>query len=379
MSRAHTPLYGVIARLLMGLMVAVLAACAGPDRPKPTVLEPNKALIGVQRAWSSSLGPVDFPLEVRVLGEQIYVAGADGVVAALNARTGADLWRTRLATPLSAGVGSDGRYAAVVTRENDLIVLDAGKSSWRRKLPAMTLTAPLIAGGRVFTLSSDKTVSAFDLANGAPLWQQRRSSDALVLGQAGLLTAVGNTLVAGLGGRLVGMDPSNGKSLWETVVANSRGTNEVERLADVVEGFSRLGDQLCVRAFQYAVACVDGKTGRIVWSKPANGNSGLTGDEAVIFGTESDGKLLAWKRQNGEPLWTSERLRFWGLSAPVLSGSTLVVGDSTGVVHFLSKQDGSPLNRISTDDSAIVTRPVLSGSNVIVVTRKGLVQALRPE
>jgi outer membrane protein assembly factor BamB len=81
-------------------------------------------------------------------------------------------------------VGSDGRYAAVVSRANELLVLDAGKLVWRQKLKVLTLTAPLVAGGRVFTQSTDRSVSAFDASSGQRLWQQQKTGDSLVLGQS---------------------------------------------------------------------------------------------------------------------------------------------------------------------------------------------------
>ena len=81
-------------------------------------------------------------------------------------------------------------------------VLDGGKELWRQKLAAVTLTAPLVAGGRVFALSGDRSVSAFDAASGRKLWQQQRTGEALVLGRSGIIMAIGDTLVAGLGGGL---------------------------------------------------------------------------------------------------------------------------------------------------------------------------------
>ena len=370
----------VVMRYLFALVAAgLLAACAGPDRPKPAALAPNVPLMNVRAVWSGSVGAVDFPLDVRVVDGRAYVAGGNGVVAALDAQTGADVWRIHLDTPLSAGVGSDGRYAAVVSRANELIVLDGGKVLWRQKLKALTLTAPLVAGARVFTLSSDRTVSAFDAAGGQKLWQQTRTGDPLVLGQAGLLTAVGDTLVVGFAGRVAGLNPANGNARWETAVVSPRGTNEVERLVDVVAGFSREGNQVCLRAFQYAVSCVDAASGRLLWSKPANGGNGVSGDAAVVVGSESDGRLYAWKRKDGERLWDVERYRFRVLSAPLVVGRSLVVGDDSGNLHFLSKDDGSALNRLMTDDSGIAVAPVLSGKTLLAVSRRGSIYAFRPE
>lgn len=366
-------------KLLAMVLLALLAACAGTERPKPAPLAVNVPLLGVRPVWTASVGPVDFALDVRVVDGRAYLASSSGTVVSLDAQTGADVWRTALDTPLSAGVGSDGRYSAVVTRANELVVLDGGKVAWRQKLKALTLTAPLVAGGRVFALSSDRSVSAFDASSGQKLWQQQKPGEALVLGQAGLLTAVADTLVVGFGSRLVGLNPLNGATRWDTPVVSARGTNEVERLSDIVAGYSREGSQLCVRAFQYAVACTDAGTGRVQWSKPANGSSGISGDASVVYGSDSDGRLSAWGRKDGEKAWTLDRYRFRLLTAPLVAGRSLIVGDDSGNLHFLSKEDGAPLNRIVTDESGLFVPPVLVGKTLLAVSRRGSVYAFRPE
>ena len=361
------------------LLLTGLVACSTPDVTKPADLGPNLALLGVKRVWNAAIGPVNFPLEVNVKGSQIYVASSGGTVAAIDSRTGGDVWRLALNTPLSAGVGSDGRYAAVVSRGNELITIDAGHEVWRQKLNALTLTAPLVAGERVFVLGADRSVAAFDVATGRKLWQQQRSAESLSLGQAGVLLPVGDTLVVGLGGHLLGLNPSNGNTVWDASVANSRGTNEVERLVDLVAGVSRAGDQLCVRAFQSAVGCTSIASGKAIWSKTAAGSTGIAGDSANLYGTESDGRLVAWKRSDGERLWVSERLRFRTLSAPVVAGRSLVLGDNSGTLHFLLREDGSPLNRMPTDGSPIAVTPVLVGSTLVAVTQRGGVFGYRPQ
>lgn len=374
------PFFGASKRRLgVILLGGVLVACAGHEKPKPQDLGPNTALIGIRSAWTSNAGEVGFPLNIQILENVLYVAGSEGVVAAIDARTGGDVWRVALGTALSAGVGADGRYASVVSRENELITLNAGREVWRQRLAAVTLTAPLVAGDRVFILSADRSVSAFDAASGRKLWQQQRSGDALVLAQAGVIVAVGDTLVVGQGGKLVGMNPQNGNNRWESTIASSRGTNEVERLVDLVSGMSRVGDQICVRAFQSSVGCVDAAKGAFIWSKPASGSTGVHGDDTVVLGTENDGRIRAWRRTDGEQLWKSDRLRHRSLSAPLLVGRALVVGDNSGTLHFLSRQDGEPLNRMDTDGSPVVAGPVLVGQTVVAVTKRGGIFGFKPE
>ncbi|MFO1262419.1 MAG: outer membrane protein assembly factor BamB [Rhodoferax sp.] len=367
------------ALLATAVVVAGLTACSGTKRPKPADLGPNPAAIGVRTAWTASIGSVTFPLSARVVDNLVYLASSDGVVVAIDARTGGDLWRSNLGVKLNAGVGSDGRYAAVVSRDGELINLDGGKEIWRQKLGATSLTAPLVAGSRVFVLAADRAVTAYDAQSGRKLWSQPRTGDALTLGKSGIIMAVGDTLVVGQGGRLVGMQPLTGKVRWDVQVANSRGTNEVERLVDLIAGVSRQGDQVCARAFQSTVGCVDASRGTLLWSKSANGATGLDGDAQMVYGTESDGNVVAWQRKDGERMWVSELLRYRYLTAPTVVGKSVVVGDDTGTVHFLSSDKGNTLNRMSTDGSPIVTTPVLAGQTLVVVTQRGGVFGFKSE
>jgi outer membrane protein assembly factor BamB len=351
----------------------------GVEKPKPADLGPNVALIGVRQAWTNRMGSVTQPMTVSVSGTTVTVSGSDGTVAAINAATGADLWRANVGGPIAAGAGSDGQTAAVVTASNELVAIAGGKQIWREKLPAVSYTAPFVAGGRVFVLGGDRSVSAFDGRTGRKLWTQTRPGEPLVLRHAGVMLAVGNTLVVGLSGRLAGLDPLTGRAVWEAPIATPRGINDVERLVDLVGTVSRVGESVCARAFQAAVGCVDTSRGMVVWTKAANGSEGLTGDGTTIFGTEEDGRVMAWQRANGERAWQSDRLRYRTLTAPLLLGRSVVIGDDTGIVHMLSRQDGSPLNRFTPDGSAIMAAPVVAGNTLVVLTRNGGVYGYVPE
>ncbi|MFD1710739.1 outer membrane protein assembly factor BamB [Ottowia sp. GY511] len=362
------------------LAAVVLAGCAsGSARPKPAELPPNVALMGVRAAWTARIPAVNFPLQVRVLGSQVLLAGSDGSLVTLDANTGGEVARANAGAALSAGVGGDGKTTAVVTRDNVVIALQGGREVWRYRLPTQSYTAPLVAGGRVFVLGADRSLTALDGSAGTLLWNLQRTAEPLVLRQAGVLTAVGNTLVAGLAGRLVGVDPDTGNVRWEAPVASARGTNDVERLVDLVGGVRRQGNVVCARAFQAAVGCVDTYNGNVAWTRPANGATGVDGDDQRVFGAESDGRVFAWRADTGDRAWASDRLQWRYLTAPLVLGRSVVVGDETGLVHFLSREDGSPLTRVSTDSSGIAVAPVLAGNTLVVVTRNGGVYGFRPD
>ena len=375
--------YGQVSRAPLAIvLVAMLSGCSmfsASTKPQPAALQAVSGAISARQAWSARIGPVNFPLDVSIVGATVFVAGSDGSVAALDVRTGGDVWRANVGSPIAAGVGSDGKVAAVVTQFNDVVALQDGREIWRQKLSAQAYTSPLVAGGRVFVLAADRSVNAFDGQTGRKLWTQQRPNEPLVLRQSGVILAVGDTLVVGLSGRLAGLNPSNGSVRWEAPIASPRGINDVERLVDLVGRVSRDGDIVCARAFHATVGCVNTVKGNLLWTKPANGSQGIHGDDRFLFGTESDGTVQAWRRADGERAWSTDGLRHRSLTAPLVVGRSIAIGDFAGFVHLLSREDGAALNRLTTDGSAIAAAPVLAGDTLIAVTRNGGVYGFVPE
>lgn len=361
------------------LMLSACSLFGSNSATKPAALEQITPAIAGRVVWEARLDSVQFPLSIAAVGEQFVVAGSDGVVTALLASNGKPLWRAEVGQKLSAGVGSDGRFAAVVTRNSELVVLDGGKTAWRKTLSTPVIAAPLVAGERVFVLTVDRQVLAFDALDGHKLWEMRRPGDALTLAQAGVIGAYKDTLIVGQGPRLTGVDPLKGTVRWEASVANPRGTNEVERLADLVGPMLRSGDLLCARAFQSAVGCVNADRGVAQWSRNVGGVNGIGGDAKIVVGGDASDRLTAWNAANGEVNWTAEQFQNRRLSAPLVQGATVLVGDFEGYVHFLNRETGKTQLRLSTDGSAIAAAPVALGTTVLVATRKGGLFALRPE
>ena len=350
--------------------VAMLAACAS-SKPTPAPLEALTPKIAAATAWTASVGSVKFPLAVAVHRGTFTVAADDGTVLAVDAETGRELWRGTAGAALSAGVGSDGRFASVVTRDGNLVVLEQGQVKWRKPLGTRVTTAPLVAGERVFVLGVDRSVQAFDVLDGRKLWAVPRTGDPLTLSQSGVITAAGDTLVAGQGPRLAGFDPVRGSIRWDVVVGSPRGANEIERLADLVGPAARVGEWVCARSFQAAVGCVNAERGTAAWSKNVGGTDAVAADAQFVFAGDASDRISAWKTPNGDAAWTSDKLMHRGLSAPLSIGASVVYGDADGILHWLARDTGEAQLRLPTDGSAIAAPPVATGKTVLAVTRKG--------
>jgi outer membrane assembly lipoprotein YfgL len=361
----------------LALLAALLLAACAAEKPNPTPLEPLDPKLNARTVWTTRLDGVKFPLTVVARDGMFVVAGSDGAVLALDAASGQPRWRGDAGKAISAGVGSDGRYAAVATRDNELVVFDAGNELWRKRLNSRITTAPLVAGERVFVMGVDRVVAAYDVIDGRLLWRAQRPSDALTLSQPGVLAAYKNTLVAGQGPLMVGLDPLRGGVRWEVAMANPRGTNEIERLADLVGPPLRIGDTLCARAFQSAVACARADNGTLRWSRNVGGQHAVGGDAELMAGADASDRVTAWKTETGDIAWTQEKFLYRGLSAPLVTPQAVLFGDAEGYVHALSRADGQPIGRFTTDGSAIAAQPVVQNGTVLVVTRNGGLHAFR--
>jgi outer membrane assembly lipoprotein YfgL len=359
----------------LSLLAVLLAACSS-DRPKPTPLEDVKPVIEASSAWTLSIGNIRFPLVPTVRDGVLFVAD-DSELMAVQADSGSVLWRASPGGDIAAGVGSDGRFASVVTRGNEVVTFDSGREVWRKRVPSAVVTPPLVAGERVFVIGVDRAVHAFDALDGRRLWVLQRPGEALTLAQASVIAAFRNSLLVAQGQRLTAVDPLRGTVQWEVALASPRGSNEVERLTDLIGPAARVGDRVCARAFQSAVGCVDASRGALLWSRNQAGAQAVSADAEQVVGADASDRITAWKAGNGDTLWSNEKLLYRGLSGAVALGDSVVFGDSEGYVHFLRASTGEAQLRLPTDGKPVIGTPVVAGGTLVVITRSGGIHAFR--
>lgn len=364
-------------RWILIVSSAVFLTACGSSKPQPAQIPSVKADKPIQALWKFKLGDdVSFVQSLQVVQERLSLTTDDGNIAVVNVRNGQAVWLFDLKTALNTGTGFDGEHVAVVTLNNELVLLKAGKVLWRSRLTSQSYTHPLIAGERVFMMMADRSVLAFDLASGQRLWMQQRPGEPLVLKQNGVLMPFQNTLLVGLGGRLTALNPDNGQVKWDVPVANPRGINDLERLVDLVAKPSRVENSVCVRAFQAQVGCVDAFRGSVLWTRSSVGSQGVDGDAKTLIGTESNGMVQAWSRTSGDRLWDSDRLKYRELTGPLFTSKGIVIGDSGGWLYLLSAADGSLINRVQTSTDGFASTPTaLADGGFVVLTRNGLLLA----
>ena len=359
------------------VLLGLLAACGSSSRPEPPPIGEFKVQQAIKTLWTFKFAAADqLNQSLQIVNDHVALASADGTVAVVNTTDGKLSWKYALGMRLLSGAGFDGEKLAVISASNELVVLQDGKLLWRKRMKAQSYTNPLVAGDRVFVLLADRSVAAFDAGTGQPLWTQQRPGEPLVLKQNGVLSAFQNSLLAGMGGHLVSLNPDNGQILWDVAIANPRGINDLERLVDLVASPSRVRNSVCVRAFQAQIGCVDASRGALVWNKSSVGIKGLGGEAEVLVSSESNGVVRAWSRSTGERVWDTDRLKYRELSAPLWTTKGVVVGDEGGWIYVLSGKDGSLLNRLQTTASGFASAPTpMADGGFVMLSRNGQLSA----
>lgn len=362
------------------LSAAPLAGCGGlaifsSGRAKIPDLPPVAGGGSIKSAWSAAL-PGAAGFQPALATGKIWAATPSGSLAVLDGRSGQADWQVEVGRALVGGVGTDGRIGAVAARDGAVVAFGAdGKQRWASAVGAEVVTVPAVGHGLVVVRTSDNRVTALDSVTGGRRWSFQRQAPSLVLRQTGAVVIDATQVYVGLpGGRMLAVATESGAQRWEAAVSLPRGSNEIERIADVAGTPVLSSNDLCAAAFQGRVACLDIGTGRTLWSRDLSSAAGVDVDARGLVVADEKGHIHLFSR-SGSSVWRQEKLAGRGLSAPILASSHVLIGDSEGVIHLLRRDDGALLARIE------LGRPVSGAavkidSLVVVQTVGGALHAL---
>ena len=379
----------VTEKLVAASLLALMAGCSSwnPFASKDPKVEPAKLVelksnIAVRDAWKYSIGKAGvYAFTPALAGNSLYVVNADGALARLDAASGRETWRVKAGSDITSSAGSDGSVVAVGAAKGAVLAFDAdGKQLWKAQASSEVLTAPVVGQGVVVVRSVDNRIVGFDAKTGERKWTVQRATPALTLRNApGMVLGGANVYVAQPGGKLLALTAATGVVRWEIVVSEPRGATELERVSDIAGTPVVFEGEVCAVTYQGKAGCFDAATGVPRWTKPISSDVGVAVDQRFVFAADAQGAVVAFSREGGQSAWKNEALARRRLSTPAYFGRSVAVGDYQGYIHFLSREDGALIGRVSTDGSPIVSAPVVAGSNLIFQTQSGTVTALAVE
>ena len=364
---------------------AVLGGCSlfsSKNKHEPAKLKDVQQVLAVRQVWSVSVGKSGrYVMQPAVAGNNVYVSAAGGTVTALDGATGRTVWQGKADVDLTSGPGSDGTLTAVAGEKGAVIAFDEkGAQKWKVAVNGEVLTAPLVGQGLVIVRTTDGRVMGLDPSNGERKWIYQRSPSALNLRSSLPMIFSGDNIILGFaGGKLGALSASNGALRWEAAVSYPRGVSEIERLNDVTGAPSVNGSQVCAASFHGRVACFDTSTGAPRWGRDFSSPTGVTQEDDGLFTADEKSVVYGFNAQNGADLWKNDALLWRDLGTPLAFGRAVIVGDSEGWLHFLSRDDGKFVARVKTDSSAIGAAPVVVGQTLVVQTRGGGVYGYLPK
>jgi len=155
-----------------------------------------------------------------------------------------------------------------------------------------------------------------------------------------------------------------------------KGSTELDRVADITSAPVISGRAICAVAFQGRVACFDLSNGNLAWARDMSSAVGLAIESRNLYVTDDKGSVHALDMASGASIWKQDKLSQRRVTAPLPLRGLIVVADVQGIVHFLSREDGSFVARLATDGSPVVAPLQTVGSKVVVQTSSGGIYAI---
>ncbi len=371
------------AGLVLAAAALLVAACSSTSdkAAKPTPLGSIPAPIPIKRGWEVDLGDSESTfLRPAVLDNAVYAASRKGRLVRLEPSTGKEVWQVAVDGGIAAGVGSDGITVAVAGPRGNIVAFNAeGKRLWEAQASSDVLAPPLVGHDLVIVRSTDQRLAAYEVATGQRRWVFQKQQPALTLRvEADLAFANDSVLVGFPGGRMDAIALANGAGRWEAGVSEPKGSTEVERLADVVGLPALIDNDVCAASYQGRIACFDARNSDLRWAREFSAGAGVAGAGDVVLGVDATSHVFAFERASGASRWQTGVLANRSLSAPVVMGKYLAVGDYEGVIHFLGIADGKLVGRFESSGGAVISTPAPWNGAAIFQTAKGRVFLLAP-
>ncbi|MBT8422076.1 MAG: outer membrane protein assembly factor BamB [Gammaproteobacteria bacterium] len=386
MSKSRTADFRTIASLLL-VAALVSAGCSNKDVDPDTLpaellkFEPE---LRIKKVWSAGVGDgterLRLALRPATDGSRIYAAAHDGRVSAFTPDRGKRIWQTKTRLPLSAGPSTDGKLVVAGSNNGELIALDAetGDRRWQVDVTSEVLGAPSVGQGVVIVQTVNGKLTALDAEDGSTRWSVQQSVPRLsVRGTAGPVLARDRVISGFDNGRLACYAIEDGSVFWDVLMDPPSGRTELERLIDINSSPVVAGSDVYAAAYQGSIGAVALESGQLLWSRELSSHSGLSVDVSSLYITNQQSEIVAVSRGSGRELWRRKDIRNRDATAPAILGSSLVVGDFEGYLHWFDLRTGALQARVKAGGERISSQPLVLNETVYVLADSGALSAYR--
>jgi len=178
-------------------------------------------------------------------------------------------------------------------------------------------------------------------------------------------------------GKLIAVDVTTGKQLWDTTAGNNKGRDEIERLTDIDATPELFGSVLYVAAYHNKVMALALGGKRLLWNRKISTYEDFSVDQNTLYISAESGKVWALDRLTGVVRWTQEGLLGHSLAGPAVYSKYLLVAERGGNwLHVLNKADGHYLARLALP-GPVSGKPLSIADQFLVQTQGGKLLMMR--
>lgn len=354
----------------------------------------------LERAWRANLGEgsndrAQIAAPPVIANGSLYFLDADHRVHAIDARDGHRLWnerlrpnegRDRVARGGGVAVGAGRLY--ITTGFGFVAALDAnsGEEIWRAQANAPFQSAPTFSGDRVYAVTNDSELIAFDAATGAVAWTYQAIAEPARILSAPSVGVEGDTVVAPFAsGELVALLAANGRRLWSDALSRAGQINSLSAINDIAGRPVIDGGAAYAASHSGLIAAIDLRSGQRIWARSfaSTQTPCVAGD--VLYAVSTDGELAAFDRRTGNVYWVQQLRRYrnegerkgrvaW--TGPVMIGGRLVLANSEGDVVAVSPSNGQTLASADVGQPVFIP-PIAANEQIYIVTDEARLVVLR--
>ena len=348
------------------------------DLREPAELTEFVPEVRLQQNWQVSLGGdaenTRIHLYPHAYSDKIAFTGYAGKLGVFNTTNGRSVYSIDAFESISAGVGGNEQYLVVGTLDGDVaayLAADA-KEVWKVNVGSEVIAIAQQQNELAILRTNDNRIIALSISSGERLWTVTQTSPALTVRGTGELLVSDGTVYAGMdNGKVIAVSTDSGNVVWEARVSVPSGRSELERLVDVDGQLAIDEEYIYAASYHGRVVAISRINGRIIWARDIASISGVSSDDIFVYVADRDDNVWALEKASGVSVWKQEKLLYRELSAPVILGDTVLVGDGQGYLHALAKEDGRIIGRTNLAKKPIHTSSLSNNSAAYVMDNNG--------
>lgn len=369
-------------KLLLCLLSISITACNGwfdkDNTPPPTPLKNFKSEANIRSVWYTSTGSgtgKDYLTLAPIIDNNtIYTTDYRGTIAANDKTTGKSQWKVGAATELTAGAGAGDGIVVVGGRDGKIQALNQndGQIRWQAQTSTEILASPVVKNNIAIVKSIDGKITAYSAQDGHLLWSYSAAEPNLILRGASTPKLTHDSAFIGFAnGNLIKLTLRSGTLTWQKTIAIPEGSFTIQRMTDIDADPLLFGNRIYVATYQGRITALEQSSAQELWTHDISSYTGITTDSQQTYVTDARSHVWAFDANTGAVHWRQPELEARNITGPVIMGHYLVVGDSEGYLHWLSKEDGHVVARTRVNRSGIIATPLVENNILYVATKDG--------